>query len=617
MNPQLLKQRIIFRRLIQALIIIAVFLMALTPIDHENDIFWQLKMGEQIFQYHHFPITDPYNHSNPGAVWTLEEWLPAVSFYLINSFSGTTGLIIYKAIIISITYLLFMIIFNRLKVNLYLSLFVLLLAAMVNTRGVWVVFPSIFEYLFLVITLLILEYYQSRKRHFLAILLAILALIWPQSHGSFFLLTIIVGCYLFGDLLIDPIARKFPSYRPISPRLDTKSRKYLLLVVIWSMITPFMSPNGYWLFIYPFRISFGNFTSYVSEYQKFWNVWNWNWADFIHGFTVILTAIITTLFLSSWRRLHPRDILLAIIFIGLALIAVRHVAIFALVALFLICRYLGVWFGEYRGLFKRTIIKDTILILLIIFFVYFYKTQIVKFGFDMRESSYPKQAAELINNSLLPGNMFNHYNYGGYLIWKMPNYKVFVDGRLEMYLGQAGQDYLTILTAKPGYEKLLEKYQINFLINYLTDPIVEKLVEDDNWRYIYNDNQYIVLVKNSPQNRAFIEQYWSKSKEDQFHQVFKDAITRYKADYFNQKGLEEIKKRQVWAAITNFQQSIAYDPNFLTARFNLAQAYIDFGLLTESYKEYKTILSIQPNNELATKNRDKIEKLIKLYNIAI
>lgn len=609
LDTKILRQRILFRRIIQVLIIIGIFLMTQTSMNHENDIFWQLRMGEEIVKNHHFPIRDTYNLPAYGDVWTLEEWLPASLFYIIYSHFGPVVLIVFKGIVVASTFTLFLMLFNRMKVNLYLSLLILILAALVNTRGVWVVFPSIFEYLFIVTTLVLLEGYRRSRKIYIPVFLILLSFIWAQSHASFFLLTGIVGAYLLGDMLVEMIKSKREWYTPIGDRFSKKERISLGIVMIFSLIAPFATPNGYWTFLYPFRISLSSFSTYVSEYQKFWNVWDWNFANFVNGFTFILIVMVATVFLLARKRLHISDLILGLFFTGLALVAVRHVAIFALVALFLICRYLTLWFGEYRGIFKRSLLKDTVVMLLIIASVIYYKTHLVGFGYELSEQGYPKQAAELITSNNLLGNMFNHYNYGGYLIWKMPQYKVFIDGRLEMYLGQAGKDYLTILFTQPGFKKLLTKYHINFFLVYLTDQVVEYLMSDPAWKFIYGDNQYVVFVKNDPKNQVFLEKYYSPDKEKLFFSLYKEAIGKQRAEQFNIKGLQSAAKGDFLAAADAFQRALVYDPDFQDARMNLARAYIEARLYTAAEREYQKIIAVDPHNEQARKNLTRLSQL--------
>jgi hypothetical protein len=602
-EPHILKNRILMRRIIQAIIIAAIFIMAVTPMNHENDIFWQLRMGQDIVTKRLFPTIDPYSLPAQGEIWTLHEWLPSVLFYITYTKLGPTGLIILKAGIVSLTFTIFMVLFNRLKANLYLALLFFTLAALVNTRGVWVVFPSIFEYLFLVVTLYLLEVYREKSKRAIPIILSLLAFLWANSHGSFFLLPIIIGAYLGGDFALNWLKKRYSWYQPKEKPLDPNQRQSLIMVTVISLIAPFFTPNGYITYVYPIRISVGAFSRYVSEYQHFWAVWNGDWNDFVHGFFLILVIVLATLFILAIRKLHPADLLIAVFFAGLAFDAVRHVAIFALVALFLIIRYLGIWFGEYRGIFKRSLVKDLLIIVFVFLFTFFYKTKVAPFGFGLDEAGYPKTEAEIIMNGKVAGNMFNHYNFGGYLIGKMPEYQVFIDGRLEMYEGHVGQEYLTVLLAKPGYQKIIDKYNINFFILYLTDPIVELLLKNDAWRYIYHDKEYILLVKNVPQNSEFLAKSSSAETHKLFQEGYEVSLNQYRERRLTRQGITAAGQDKMLVALVSFQEAVRFEPQSISAHLNLGQVYEDLSLDAKAKDEYNYVLSqLDPKNEDA-KNR--------------
>jgi hypothetical protein len=614
MNSETLKQRITFRRLIQGLILVCIFVMGITTIGPENDLFWQLKMGEEIWENHTFPVYDHYNLSNPGAVWTLEEWAPATIFYVFTKHLGITSLIFLKTTVVSLTFLLFFILFNKRKVNFYISFFVFLLAALVNTRGAWMVFPSVFEYLFLVLTLFVLEYWR-KINWWVVVGFSLFSLIWANSHASFFLLTGIIFSYIFGSILAEKLKQRFPNYTAAGFVLNKTERKKLAIAGIVSIFAPFLTPNGYWTFLYPFRIALGRFTVYISEYQKYWQVWQWDWSDFVHSFTLILIGILVTIFIFSRKKLNPIDLFLAIFFTGLSQVAVRHVAIFALVALWLIAKYVSVWFGEYRGVFKRSLIKDILLTLFIISFIYFYKTKIAALGIGSTESGYPQAEAEFIIANHLPGNMFNHYNYGGYLIWKMSpaGYKVFIDGRLEMYEGQAGEDYLGILNAQDGYEALLEKYQINFFLVYTTDPIVGVLLSNKDWKLVEKSERYAVFIKNSDFNSAVIKKYWSETSQVELSRAHNDFV----ANQLNEMGLSEVKKAKgnkkiILGATDLFERAVEFKPDFVVARLNLAQAYSSLGWWNEAKAAYQAIFEIEPENPQA---KEGLQTVVRLEEI--
>jgi tetratricopeptide (TPR) repeat protein len=454
--------------------------------------------------------------------------------------------------------------------------------------------------LFLTITLILLEIYREKRSRIIPVILPFLSLLWANCHASFFLLPGIAGAYLLGDIAVEKLRGRLKWYKPDGPYLNRDSRIWLLVSIIFSLVAPVFTPNGLDTYIYPFKISFGKFTNYVTEYQHFWSVWTWNLSDLDLAFTFILMVSLWGIFIIHFKKLHPTDFILGTAFTFMALTAIRHEAIFALVAMFLITKFISRRFGEYRGIFKRTLIRDILVIILLICFVYYFKTQISGFGFRLDESGYPKAAADLINDSNLAGNMFNHYNYGGYLIWKPPDYPVFIDGRLEMYEGQIGKDYMDILEGIEGYESLLDKYKINFFLINSNEMIVEKLVYDDNWKIVFSDGRYLVFVKNVPQNADFLKEHWSKDTEDTFRENYKNALAESRAQIYTNQGIDAFKSGNIEYAIQNFKAVVILAPESVEARLNLAEAYFRAGLYTDAGGEYDyIILKLDPGNQKA------------------
>jgi hypothetical protein len=257
-------------------------------------------------------------------------------------------------------------------------------------------------------------------------------------------------------------------------------------------------------------------------------------------------------------------------------------------------------------------IKDFLLIIFIISFLYFYKTKVVPFGFDFSESGYPKDAAEFVINNKIPGKMFNHYNYGGYLIWKMPQYQVFIDGRLEMYQEQAGIDYQDVMGAAENYNQLLDKYGINFFLLYSTDPVIGPLLSNSDWRLVYRDSRFVVFVKNSDENAGIIEKYWSQASQDEVGQLYNN----YLAEQFNSVGLDLIKKAKsmndVIDAARYFENAVDLIPSNILFRLNLAKGLSDLGWWNESRVQYEEILTLDPENQQAKASIEWVNQMEKI-----
>ncbi|HKT40654.1 MAG TPA: hypothetical protein VJR48_19955, partial [Ktedonobacterales bacterium] len=113
--------------------------------------------------------------------------------------------------------------------------------------------------------------------------------------------------------------------------------------------------------------------------------------------------------------------------------------------------------------------------------------------------AFPAQALEFINTHGLAGERtFNYYGWGGYLEWKDPAVKPFVDTRTDIF-EYAGvlQDYLDV-TRLDDPIKLLDKRQVEWVLFPPQDPFAYFLAHTENWKVAYNDNVAEVFVRTTP-----------------------------------------------------------------------------------------------------------------------
>ena len=60
--------------------------------------------------------------------------------------------------------------------------------------------------------------------------------------------------------------------------------------------------------------------------------------------------------------------------------------------------------------------------------------------------------------------MFNNDEFGDYLIFSAwPQYKVFTDGRSDMYGEKHGSPYLKVAGVQPGWKEILNRYDISWI----------------------------------------------------------------------------------------------------------------------------------------------------------
>jgi hypothetical protein len=130
----------------------------------------------------------------------------------------------------------------------------------------------------------------------------------------------------------------------------------------------------------------------------------------------------------------------------------------------------------------------------------------IEFHFD--ESIKPVAAVEFLKRENLPGKMFNDDEFGDYLIYAASRqYKVFFDGRSDMYGETWGGAYTKIVGLRPNWEALVEKHGFSWMFLPASAPLSVVLLGHDNWHLIYSDPVAHIFLKKTPENADVIAKY--------------------------------------------------------------------------------------------------------------
>jgi hypothetical protein len=97
-------------------------------------------------------------------------------------------------------------------------------------------------------------------------------------------------------------------------------------------------------------------------------------------------------------------------------------------------------------------------------------------------------------NPINGGNIFNTYNWGGYLIWKYPEQKVFIDGRTDLFGDEILGEWLSIIQAGKDWEKSLYKWGVTRVIIEPDRPLA-KVLPYAGWTAVYQDQVAVIFDK--------------------------------------------------------------------------------------------------------------------------
>jgi hypothetical protein len=187
-----------------------------------------------------------------------------------------------------------------------------------------------------------------------------------------------------------------------------------------------------------------------------------------------------------------------------ALDAVRHIPIFALLAVPVIAAALSdpsrQWQspsdGAFRGAAKRRLtLPGTAVVLLAIFAVVRWDNM-VRNQTRAEAELFPKAAVGYLASHRTPDRLFAYYDWGGYAIWKLyPNYRVFVDGRADLYGDDLLGQFKTAVQLRSGWQEVLQQWKVGTVLVPASCALAQSLALEPSWLVEYHDSQAVVFTR--------------------------------------------------------------------------------------------------------------------------
>jgi hypothetical protein len=478
-------------RLVTVITFLAIFAMA-ARISVDTDTWWHLRAGQWIWEHRAVPYVDPFSYTRQGAAWEYPGWIVEVPMYWIYRLLGPGGLNLWTAAMVTLA---FTFVWRTLSGGPFLRAFVMILA--VAASGVyWAARPYLVTFLLAAITLWILEDYRVkdypsgyRRIWWLPVLMAL----WANSHGGFAVGFILLGVYFVGCFSLAINGSR------IGLHYSRTALRTLIPVILASIVAVCINPYGPVMLLYPFKtVGIGALQDYIQEWQ----------SPNFHSISVQPFAWLLLLTLAavgvSRRRISLVDLLLVSGFFYLGLLAGRNVALFALVAPMVITRHLAPvtaglgWQFKLRGLpvgmVPRGIAITNLLIAGLVLVAVGFKIALV-YPASANDEAFrkilPVGAVQYLHETEPPGRLFNSYNWGAYLLWELPEYPVFVDGRTDLYNDEVIGEWLRVARAEEGWQETLDRWDVHLILLEPNTPLVYRL-EVNGWKRLYSDDVAVV-----------------------------------------------------------------------------------------------------------------------------
>lgn len=473
----------------------------------DRDFWWHITAGKLLLTSGWIAV-DPFAYTRDGLPYlATHEWLAQIILSLIYQTFGSTGIILFRGVIASLSVgLLLLIAPRRIFPNILLAVWGVVIA-----KGSFLERPQLFTFVivaaFLLLSFRWLDARTLKQRAWMSAAFLALQLLWVNMHGG----AAVVGCAMVAFLLLQGAVTWWRSRQPEEARgLLLLCGTLALMAVI--MILP---PNGLGTLEYLWNLLHDQTIVYIAEWQP--RAWSLYLTELWPFWLAALGSLIVG------RRHGLFNVLILLMTAYLSRQAFRHEILFIFTAL-ATCFYqlehsptakqLWAWLAK-RRLTVTVLTLGLVLVLGRAAYVrsFNFEQQDNLFGFGQFDLA--RGASDFLDREKVAGNMFNTYGIGGYLMHRgYPNRKVFIDGRNVDY----GMAFMTQTYAagvdEQRWKTLTERYGVTYaVIDY--DAIREKdrlpyswhLDRNPDWPLVYLDDWVAVYLKKTPENQPLIERF--------------------------------------------------------------------------------------------------------------
>ena len=244
---------------------------------------------------------------------------------------------------------------------------------------------------------------------------------------------------------------------------------------------------------------------------------------------------------------------------------------------------------------------------------------------SVRRGYYPDGVVQFIKEQGIRGNIFNSFDYGGFLIWHLyPQLKVFIDGRVPTVYSE---DFFWLhrqgLKNETVWMRLVDEYDVDIvLIDDKRDNgyrlFVKQLDDDPSWSLIAFDEVASLYLKNKPKYKKILSRYKfryfrpgdislgyaiSQSGKGYLRNLIHELILieeQYPSNFYiyHSLGLAYLlldEPAQLENAYLYFKKALAIKPDNEFGHFNLGITLMRLKRYEDAITEFKETITLNPN----------------------
>jgi hypothetical protein len=479
------------RAVIVAVLYLIPALWILQPVISDHDIWWHLQTGKWIVEHGTLPATDPFSTYGEGKPWIVYSWLFEVGMYGLVRVWGESGVMLYTLVV---TWLIMLVLHRIIATRCHNFVVVsgLLATSVVCLSKMFTPRPWLLTILFCSITLEVVLSLREGKTSRWFWCLPLFYLLWANIHIQF-----IYGLGLLGLACIAPLVDRYvPPFIDSPPVMAWGSPQWKKLIgltalcALATLVTPYHARLYSVVVMYAGQTGFWDF---VQEMQAppFRSLVDWSMLA-LFSLTLVQLGRRT-----AWSSF---EVVLVLVASVSAFRGQRDVWFLVLASLTVLA---PLKFRETKerwsiapcGWFVPVAFSVVAGVICILGYRGFSEAKI----HENTAKLYPIEAATFVEQQGYTGPLYNHFDWGGYLIWRLPHLKVSMDGRGNVHGDERIKQSIMTWYGGSHWREDLELDRAGVVIVQKDMALSSLLRFDPRFQKTYQDETAVVFVR-APRN---------------------------------------------------------------------------------------------------------------------
>jgi hypothetical protein len=502
----------------------------------DSDIGWHIRTGERILETRAIPRTDPFSSTMQGQPWFAWEWLYDLALGILHRACGLNGVVWLCALLAAAIFALLLWQLLKRGSGLLLAVVLMLLAEAASTIHLYAR-PHIVSWLFSLLWFVVLEKWErwegwehGQPRRWIRWFFPASMLLWVNLHGGWLFGIALLAIYTFAAFVEN--WRTQDAFAAI--RTADRARA-MALAWVASAVATLANPFGWRLHAHMYRYLSDRYL--MNRIEEFKSPDFHGWAQ--RSFAVILVLVLIA-FAGSSRKLRLSHLLVVLVAAYAGFYSSRNLPVSSMLLVLVAGPILwenfvalvgkpGAWPWVRRGAARISQFSDRmgaqemqlrghlwpVVSVFLAFAIclqggWLGSRQLIHAQFDSKKM--PVEAVTFLQQEFTGKQsttepVFSTDAWGGYLIYRMnpgrmnpgpmyPERKVVVDDRHDLYGSGRIRQYLILTQAEPGWQKVLQEWQIRTALLPTGSTLANLLRElPQDWRVAYEDKVAVVFER--------------------------------------------------------------------------------------------------------------------------